>query len=253
MGNFDNVIFMHNDLSNEKTYQLTRFPFNYKSWSPENKDKIKKTNFISFYQNVVDKILYYEKKNELFTAFSGQNISMEQFSIKKNPIELDSKTFNVNCEEKAGEKMKEPTDFYNEIPGKTISNNSIQSYDTVNVINRNINQAVDKEKLKNKENGWNTYSKNGALVAYTNNDKSATTGGAWWEYKFNNNIKIAGIEIYNESLKTLERMDNMLIEIFDSNNKVIWDDKTGSREDNKQSQGIALFIINKNGTIHINN
>ena len=37
LGNFDNVVFMHNHFTSENLYQLCRFLFNYMSWSEENK------------------------------------------------------------------------------------------------------------------------------------------------------------------------------------------------------------------------
>lgn len=112
---------------------------------------------------------------------------------------------------------------------------------------RHISQAIDKELLHNKQLQWNNYAQNGALSAYTNNDKSASTGGDWWEYNFANNVNISGIEIYCDSIQPEKKMDNMLIEIF-NNNKVIWNVNTGT--DNKNSNGVKLFIINTHGTIY---
>ncbi len=195
--------------------------------------------------NIID-----EEQNKLKPLFvTGNRIRIS--SQANQPISL----FGIFVYDDTGRLISSMADTQNK---KLASSSSIyQGHKASNAlkiltdnIDRNINKAIDNEKLKNKEIGWNTYSKNGSLVAYTNNDKSATTGGAWWEYKFNNDVKIAGIEIYNDWIYNVERMDNMLVEIFDSNNKVIWDDKTGSRADIKLFQGIALFIINKNGTIH---
>ena len=50
LGNFDNVVFMHNHFTSENLYQLCRFLFNYMSWSEENKRKIKNTKIHSYYK-----------------------------------------------------------------------------------------------------------------------------------------------------------------------------------------------------------
>ena len=127
---------------------------------------------------------------------------------------------------------------------------------------RNILQAIEGENLINKANNWNTYTLNGALCAYTDNKKLNVSGDNWVEYKFNSktgndaNITIAGIELYFESVKYLERMDNVKIEIFKKADngtdvdKLVWSDNTGNRNDNINSKGMKVFIIGTNGQIY---
>ena len=127
---------------------------------------------------------------------------------------------------------------------------------------RNILQAIEGENLNNKANNWNTYTLNGALCAYTDNKKLNVPGDNWVEYKFNSktdndaNITIAGIELYFESVKYLERMDNVKIEIFKKADngtdvdKLVWSDNTGPRNDNINSKGMKVFIIGTHGQIY---
>ena len=129
-------------------------------------------------------------------------------------------------------------------------------------LTRNILQAIEGENLINKANNWNTYTLNGALCAYTDNKTLNVSGDNWVEYKFNSktdndaNITIAGIELYFESVKYLERMDNVKIEIFKKADngtdvdKLVWSDNTGNRNDNINSKGMKVFIIGTHGQIY---
>ena len=127
---------------------------------------------------------------------------------------------------------------------------------------RNIPEAIAGSNLNRKANNWNTYTLNGALCAYTDNKKLNVSGDNWVEYKFNSktdsnaNVNITGIELYFESVKYLERMDNVKIEIFKKADngtdvdKLVWSDNTGTRNDNINSKGMKAFIIETNGQIY---
>jgi hypothetical protein len=133
---------------------------------------------------------------------------------------------------------------------------------------RNINQAMQNTPLNNKTIGWNTMSSNGKYCSMTNGDKTATTGGDWWEYVFNSPIEIMGIEVYlnyvtsakdalsGRKLSVMfspnvlkQRNQNISIELFNDvkyPDDAIWFGNTGM---DIPSDARQLFLISKNGTI----
>ena len=62
IGNFDSVVFGHDQLNREQRYQLCRFSFNYARWT--NKVKVKPTQWFSLTKSVVDTCLEYEQEVE---------------------------------------------------------------------------------------------------------------------------------------------------------------------------------------------
>jgi hypothetical protein len=113
---------------------------------------------------------------------------------------------------------------------------------------RNINQAISAQNLLSKMPGWNNWNINGAYCSHTNWDGKATTGGDWWEYIFPTTVKISAIEIYGRGDCCPERMENMLIQVFNDGiyNNSVWDDNTGT---DPIPDARKLFIIEKNGII----
>lgn len=79
IGNFNNVIIAHQHYNKEDLYQLCRFLFTYSNWSIENKEKIKKTNFISLTQEVYDICCDYEKYIEkIKNEYSGKTCTLNE-------------------------------------------------------------------------------------------------------------------------------------------------------------------------------
>ena len=90
LGNFDNVVFMHNHFTSENLYQLCRFLFNYMSWSEENKRKIKNTKIHSYYKCVYDIISEYEEDvRKMSTEFAGGSYSLREIRGIEEPIKSD--------------------------------------------------------------------------------------------------------------------------------------------------------------------
>ena len=132
---------------------------------------------------------------------------------------------------------------------------------------RNINQAMQGKLLNNKVIGWNTMSSNGKYCSMTNGDKTATTGGDWWEYVFDSPIEIMGIELYlhyitpatTSSTSTMfspntvkQRNQNVVIEMFNDTkypDSAIWVANTGM---DIPSDARQLFLVSKTGTIKHN-
>jgi hypothetical protein len=114
---------------------------------------------------------------------------------------------------------------------------------------RNINQAIAGGNLLSKVSGWNNWSINGAYCTHTYNDGKATTGGDWWEYNFNTVVDISAIEVIGRADCCPERMQNMLIEIFNDgkHSDPVWNDNTSA---DPIPNATKLFIIEKNGIIN---
>jgi hypothetical protein len=62
IGNFDSVVFGHDQLNREQRYQLCRFSFNYARWV--DKSKVKNTQWFSLTKSVVDTCFEYEQEVE---------------------------------------------------------------------------------------------------------------------------------------------------------------------------------------------
>lgn len=145
MGNFDSITMDHQHFSNDKLYQLCRFLFNYSSWTPENKARIKTTKFYSLTKSVVDKCLEYEQYIEhLSSEFSGKVCSKnEVFGLEpEEPSERELKNDALksikilNPDGKFIKKFKvydgndeliwgQVRQFYNEIRGKNLDGKSM--------------------------------------------------------------------------------------------------------------------------------
>ena len=81
IGNFDSVIMCHDHHSREKLYQLCRFLFNYERWTPESIIKIKRTNFYSLTNSVIQTCLEYESDIERITSeFAGKSCSFREIT-----------------------------------------------------------------------------------------------------------------------------------------------------------------------------
>jgi hypothetical protein len=79
IGNFDNVIIAHQHLSDDKSYQLCRFLFNYARWAEENKQNIKTTRLYSLTKSFIDKCIQYEESVEhMGSEFAGRMCSLRE-------------------------------------------------------------------------------------------------------------------------------------------------------------------------------
>jgi hypothetical protein len=141
LGNFDNVIMVHQHYGRDKLYQLCRFLFNYERWEEENISKIKRTKLFSLRETTVTTCLEYETHiQHMCNEFSGKRCSLrevmgldpvepsereikqtELVSVRlKNPEGKLWKKFKVydgNDEEQWGNVSK----FYEEIRGKRLN------------------------------------------------------------------------------------------------------------------------------------
>lgn len=99
IGNFENVIMAHQHYSRDKLYQLCRFLFKYESWTPENRERIKTTQFHSLTKIVRDKCLQYEEHIEkICTEFIGKTISIKEINGEEpeEPSEKENKLIAYN-------------------------------------------------------------------------------------------------------------------------------------------------------------
>lgn len=120
---------------------------------------------------------------------------------------------------------------------------------------RNINQAINGDNLLSKSPGWNNWNDNGSYCCHTNNDKTATTGGDWWEYTFPSVVSISLLEIFGRIDCCPESFQNMLVQIFNDKKypeqkgkpDPVWDGNTGT---DPNPNALQLFSIEKNGIIH---
>ena len=141
LGNFDNVVMVHQHYGRDKLYQLCRFLFNYERWEEESISKIKKTKLFSLKETTITTCLDYEAHiQHMCNEFSGKRCSLrevmgldpvepsereikqaELVSVKlKNPEGKLWKKFKVydgNDEEQWGNVSK----FYEEIRGKRLN------------------------------------------------------------------------------------------------------------------------------------
>jgi hypothetical protein len=77
IGNFDSVVFGHNQLNREQRYQLCRFSFNYERWA--DKSKVKSTQWFSLTKSVVDTCLEYEQEVETICRdFQGSSPTIRE-------------------------------------------------------------------------------------------------------------------------------------------------------------------------------
>ena len=79
LGNFDNVIMVHQHYARDKLYQLCRFLFNYERWSEDSISKIKRTKFYSFREATLTTCLEYETHiQHMCSEFSGKRCSLRE-------------------------------------------------------------------------------------------------------------------------------------------------------------------------------
>ena len=182
LGNFDNVIIAHQQLSSDKLYQLCRFLFNYTAWSEESKQRIKITKFHSLTKMVVDTCLNYEQHVErLSNDFAGLSCTLrevdglepEELSEREQKkVHLDS-VKNINKDGKLWKKFKvydgnddeewaKVDAFYNDILGKPLNGKSKPKKDEDGFYRCSTTKHVDKQRnndIKNmeKQRWWSTY------------------------------------------------------------------------------------------------
>lgn len=144
LGNLDSVVMAHHHYTRDKLYQLCRFLFKYDSWSPENKARIKDTQFYSLTKHVVDTCLEYETHIEhMCTEFAGRACSLREIQglEPEEPTKLEMKNLaiaNVKLVNPAGktwkkfkvydgndeEQWRKVAEFYQEITGNSLDGKS---------------------------------------------------------------------------------------------------------------------------------
>lgn len=187
LGNFDTVIMSHSHYEKEDLYQLCRFLFNYSSWDTKNKNRIKKTLFVSSGQEVFNTCLHYEEHIERLIRDSGQLMIQEKNYVKNIKLtdkqlrrqELDSISENVEwgwkrfvvdltCEIDTDElgnfRVERAENFYKHItkntcpsrskPTRYVDNNNFWACATT--ASSDIHKIEEMEK-KTKGTNWDTY------------------------------------------------------------------------------------------------
>ena len=87
LGNFDNVIMVHQHYGRDKLYQLCRFLFNYERWDEESISKIKRTKLFSFRETTIATCLDYEIHiQHMCNEFSGKRCSLREV-MGLDPVE----------------------------------------------------------------------------------------------------------------------------------------------------------------------
>jgi len=86
LGNFDNVLMCHQHYSDDISYQLCRFLFNYTSWSDETRRKIKSTRFHCLHAETRDRCLAYEVLTlNIMENLSGEMRTKEEITGQVDP------------------------------------------------------------------------------------------------------------------------------------------------------------------------
>jgi hypothetical protein len=150
IGNFDTVIMSHEHYSRDKLYQLCRFLFNYKTWMPEHKLNIKRTQFYSLTRKVVKTCLDYEQHIDRITEFAGKTCSLREIQglapeeqcveeIEKEKYKVEFNAIELKKEKEGGKMWKKfkvydgndesewekANQFYESILGKRILGKSM--------------------------------------------------------------------------------------------------------------------------------
>lgn len=141
LGNFDNVVMVHQHYGRDKLYQLCRFLFNYERWDEESISKIKNTKLYSFRETTITTCLDYELHiQHVCNEFSGKRCSLREVmglepnepsekeikqlelsSVKlKNPLGKLWKKFKV-YDGNDEEQWNNVNAFYEEIRGKKLN------------------------------------------------------------------------------------------------------------------------------------
>jgi hypothetical protein len=184
LGNFDNIIMAHEQLSDEKLYQLCRFLFNYSNWSSENKSKIKATKFHSLSKQVVDTCIQYEWYVELLSSdLTGKSITLREIKglepeeptekeLKKNDLQSIDLVFEKEEDKKYWKRFKvydgndtemweKANAFYNTIQNKYIKGRSMpkkvnEFYHCSLTDKHGLKMNSDIENMKN-QSWWSTF------------------------------------------------------------------------------------------------
>lgn len=141
LGNFDNVVMVHQHYARDKLYQLCRFLFNYERWDEESISKIKKTKLFSFKETTLTTCLDYESHiQHMCNEFSGKRCSLREV-MGLDPVEPSEREIKQsdlvsvklkNLEGKLWKKFKvydgndeeqwqKVSKFYQEIKGKMLN------------------------------------------------------------------------------------------------------------------------------------
>jgi hypothetical protein len=94
-------------------------------------------------------------------------------------------------------------------------------------LNRKAFDAIQNNKLNNKQIGWNNLQASGPYCSLTNKDNTGEGGGSWWEYEFDNPLNVSLIEIFGRTDCCADR-NKLRIDLYnDSENKtkIVWTNK----------------------------
>jgi len=94
-------------------------------------------------------------------------------------------------------------------------------------LNRKAFDAIQNNKLKNKQIGWNKWHPNHKYAIHTNNDNTGVGGGSWWEYEFDDPIDVSLIEIFGRS-DCCPNRNKLRVDLYNdsiSRTNVIWTTK----------------------------
>ena len=94
-----------------------------------------------------------------------------------------------------------------------------EASNALNYVNYNNQRTL--ESANNKLQIDTTWSANNNCSA-TDNQSNESNENGWWQYEFNSNVNISGIEIYSRSDCCPYRISNALIEIFDDKGTIVW-------------------------------
>jgi hypothetical protein len=94
-------------------------------------------------------------------------------------------------------------------------------------LNRKAFDAIQNNKLKNKQIGWNKWHPNNNYATHTNNDNTGVGGGSWWEYEFDDPIDVSLIEIFGRT-DCCPNRNKLRVDLYNdsiSRTNVIWTTK----------------------------
>ncbi len=180
LGNFDSVVMAHEHYSRDKLYQLCRFLFNYVSWTPESRSKIKRTKFYSLTKSVIDTCREYEESVErMSTEFAGKTCSLREIQglepeepsereVKKaalTSVKLTNSTlwrkFKV-YEGNDEEQWAKAREFYeiitdNELKGRSMPKKNENGFYECSTTGNVGVQTISTVKLLEKQSWWSTF------------------------------------------------------------------------------------------------
>ena len=94
-------------------------------------------------------------------------------------------------------------------------------------LNRKAFDAIQNNKLKNKQIGWNKWHPNHKYAIHTNNDNTGVGGGSWWEYEFDDPIDVSLIEIFGRT-DCCPNRNKLRVDLYNdsvSRTNVVWTTK----------------------------